>query len=369
MNKLERQSNFELLRIISILFIILHHIAVHGNWGNGGVFFPENITFNAMFLQGILPLGKIGVNIFVLISGYFLISYSKCTWPKLFMLWAEMLFYSVLISGLFILFDGTVLSSRQILDVFLPFLSNTWWFASAYLILLALSPFLNKMILACDEKAHLRLILGALILWVVAPAITGISLQYNDIVWLFTLYTIAAYIRVYPNHFYRKASIYVTIAIAVYVILMTIAYCIDITGYTSEFWGIYNFIDYNNRMNGPFALMISVCLLLAFCKIDIGKVKAVNIVSSAVFGVYLLHDHPLVRQWVYSDIFDCFGHTHSETLFIYVLFMAGTIFLVCSMIELLRIKIIDGPLRRIANSITTYNKKADFYLDRFLNNK
>ncbi len=368
MDRIERESNFEVLRILSMLFIILHHIAVHGNWGNGGVFFPENITFNAIFLQSILPLGKIGVNIFVLISGYFLISYSKCTWPKLFMIWAEMLFYSVLISGLFVLFDGTTLSSRQILDVFLPFLSNTWWFSSAYLILLALSPFLNKMILACNEKGHLRLILGMMILWVVAPAITGINLQYNDIIWFFVLYTIAAYVRLYPHRFHRKSSTDITIAVAVYVILMTVAYCIDLTGYTSEFWGIYNFIDYNNRMNSIFAVIISVCLMLAFCKIDIGKIKAVNIVSSTVFGVYLLHDHPWVRQWIYSDFFECLGHTYSQTLFLYVLFMAGTIFAICSIIELIRIKIIDNQLKRLTKSISALSEKIDCYLDRLLTN-
>ena len=67
-----RQSNFELLRIVAIAFIILHHIAVHGDWGNGGMFFPEELTFNAVVLQGFFGLGKIGVNAFVLISGYFL---------------------------------------------------------------------------------------------------------------------------------------------------------------------------------------------------------------------------------------------------------------------------------------------------------
>ena len=368
MNKLERQSNFELLRILSILFIILYHIAHHGNWGDGGAYFPENITFNVLFLQCLLPLGKLGVDLFVLISGYFLISYSKCTWPKLFLIWAEMIFYSILISGLFVLFDNTTLTPRQTLDIFLPFLANTWWFASAYMIILALSPFLNKMILACDEKGHLRLIVGMLLLWTIIPITTGINLQLNDVIWFFVLYTIAAYIRLYPNRFRRKTTAYLSVAAIVYVILIMITYCIDITGYTSEFWGIYNYIDNNNRMNSPFILIISICLLLVFCKINVGKIKTINVISSTAFGIYLIHDHPLVRQWLYSEFFDCLGHTHSDTLFLYVLLMAGTVFTICSIIELLRIKIIDSQLKRLIDPISTLNKKIDYYLDRFLTN-
>ncbi len=369
MERADRQSNFELLRILSILFIILHHIAVHGNWGNGGVFFPEEITFNAMFLQCILPLGKIGVDVFVLISGYFLISSSRCTWPKIFMLWAEMLFYSVLISGLFVLYGGTELSPRQILNVFLPFLSYTWWFASSYLIMLALSPFLNKMICACDEKAHIRLIIGMLALWTAVPAVTGISLQYNEVIWFMVLYTAAAYIRLYPDRFRRRARTYLSAAAVVYGVLMAIAYCIDVTGYTSEFWGIHNFVDHNNMMNSPFAFVISVCLLLAFSRIDIGRIRAVNAVSATVFGIYLIHDHPLVRQWLYSDFFDCLGHTYSGTMFLYVLFMAGTVFAVCSIIEAVRSAAMDRLIRRAADRLPRLSGRLDACLERILGEK
>ena len=63
--KINRQSNIELLRIIAMIFIIAHHFAVHGGFN----FSTDIITVNSLWIQFIKIGGKIGVNIFVLISG------------------------------------------------------------------------------------------------------------------------------------------------------------------------------------------------------------------------------------------------------------------------------------------------------------
>ncbi|WP_189244288.1 acyltransferase family protein [Streptococcus macedonicus] len=69
----KRNSNIELLRIISMLLIVSHHFSVHGSFES-----LDSITmFNKVWLQFIQLGGKIGVNIFVIISGYFLIQSSK----------------------------------------------------------------------------------------------------------------------------------------------------------------------------------------------------------------------------------------------------------------------------------------------------
>ena len=68
-NKNHRSSNIELLRIIAMIMIIAHHVSVH----SGFVYPGEIISFNRLWIQFIQLGGKIGVNIFVLISGYFLV--------------------------------------------------------------------------------------------------------------------------------------------------------------------------------------------------------------------------------------------------------------------------------------------------------
>ena len=88
MTKNQRMSNFELLRIVAMVLIIIHHLVVHcfevqlttessieqfnNGWYNNPVFYP------ILFLPEIFnPLGKAGVAIFMLLSGYFLVERGK----------------------------------------------------------------------------------------------------------------------------------------------------------------------------------------------------------------------------------------------------------------------------------------------------
>ena len=85
-----RQSNIELLRIIAMVIIVAHHFAVHG-----GFDFPiETVAPNRLWIQFLALGGKIGVNIFVLISGYFLIDAKSLKKVKVLKLWLQIFTYS-----------------------------------------------------------------------------------------------------------------------------------------------------------------------------------------------------------------------------------------------------------------------------------
>ena len=88
----ERQSNIELLRIIAILIIIGHHFAIHGK-----LYEYTDISFvNRIWMQFLLLSGKLGVSLFVLISGYFLIEMPRLKVEKLVKLWLQIFTYSTL---------------------------------------------------------------------------------------------------------------------------------------------------------------------------------------------------------------------------------------------------------------------------------
>ena len=77
MHKL-RNSNIELLRIVAMLFIISHHFLVHGMniW--------QDSSWDNLTLLSLDSLFFIGVNVFVLISGYYTIRFD---WKKLLRLY------------------------------------------------------------------------------------------------------------------------------------------------------------------------------------------------------------------------------------------------------------------------------------------
>ena len=72
-----RKSNFELLRIISMLMILSHHFAVHGVLNSLAKTQVNNIykqgsLINKLFTCFLMPGGEIGVALFFMLTGYFL---------------------------------------------------------------------------------------------------------------------------------------------------------------------------------------------------------------------------------------------------------------------------------------------------------
>lgn len=95
--KNERNSAFEIQRIISIIFIIAHHFSVHGGFNFGALDNSGLIIFNNMWISLIAQLGKVGVNLFVLISAYFLIDNTRFKAKKILSIILEMLTFSIII--------------------------------------------------------------------------------------------------------------------------------------------------------------------------------------------------------------------------------------------------------------------------------
>ena len=85
----KRDSNIELLRIIAMCLIIFHHMAL-----NTGIVEGYNINTNMIFgiIGGIG--GKIGVVVYILITGYFCIN-KDFSFKKVFTLWLQIFCYSV----------------------------------------------------------------------------------------------------------------------------------------------------------------------------------------------------------------------------------------------------------------------------------
>lgn len=66
----ERQSNLELLRIIAMLVIVMHHYVV--NSGLIQVIYDNPFNFNSMLLLILGWGGKTAINCYIFITGYFM---------------------------------------------------------------------------------------------------------------------------------------------------------------------------------------------------------------------------------------------------------------------------------------------------------
>ena len=140
-----RNSSIELLRIISMILIVFHHFAFHG----GFKWQTNSVTISHFWYNFIYGGGKIGVNIFVLISGYFLIDRktSVCSYiRRILKFWGQVFFYSFVIFFISVIVDIKNFEMQSLIKMCFPITFSEWWFESTYFVLLLIHPFLNKFL-------------------------------------------------------------------------------------------------------------------------------------------------------------------------------------------------------------------------------
>jgi len=197
----KRWSNFELLRIVAMLMIISYHYAVHGYAD-----YIDNVRFSQrVYLEMFSMFGKIGVNLFVLVTGYFGIENNNNI-ARIIKLECQTLFFSVypvIILGVLKLYRGTL---KNIVKACFPVIFNEYWFITAFVILLLFKPWLNKLLNSLSKKEYKNLLLLMFVIWCVIPCCTlqtGNGMNFTQQIFMFVTYMFGGYIRKYE----RKCSI------------------------------------------------------------------------------------------------------------------------------------------------------------------
>lgn len=330
--RLPRNSSFELLRIISIVMIIFHHFAVHSGFKWGASSLPIAYFWCNFFSMG----GKIGVNAFVLISGYFLANREDpvFNFKRILKLWGQIFFYSAAAW----IFASVVIGDQRIpavIKVFFPIASSSWWFASAYFVLFLIHPFLNKLIACLDKKTYQSLLVLLVTCWCIIPTLTGSDYQGNDLAWFITLYAIAGYARIYGLNPKLTSKHYFIF----FVIFSALTYLSGLV------WGTY----YYEQDEVPI-LLISLALFMTFATLKMNYHRWINVVASATFGVYLIHDSDFVRPFLWLDLFRSAQYQNSPMIIPYSIAAVAAVFIVCTLIDLVRQQIIERPYMRLVNA-------------------
>lgn len=351
-----RKSNIELLRILAIIMIIAHHIAVHSNF----VFATDVISVNRLWIQFIQIGGKIGVNIFILISGYFLVTASAIKTSKVIKLWLQIFTYSAGIFLVFTLLGVQPLEIKSIPQNILPITFSRWWFASVYFVLYLISPYINKLLNSFNKKEYQRFLCLLFFCWCIIPTFLNSNLSSNQLLWFVFLYALAGYIRLYVD--VTKFKSYKCILIAFIAIALTYlsAVILDILGLKISVFA--NHSTYFYEMQKLPILIAALMLFIGFANANIKYVPAINIVSSATFGVYLIHDNDYIRNLLWNTVFQNTSYKNSNILIPYTILQIIIVFVVCTMIELLRICLIEKLYIKPLDTLSKWINKA---LERF----
>lgn len=281
---MKRDSRFEIWRVLSMLFILLEHYSYYGNWK------VKNLSS-----QFFLPYGEIGVDIFIMISGYFLcqqqVGFSKTT-MRVLKIWMRTIFYSWSILLIFFLFRFP-LGMRKIISTIFPVLSNNYWFVTSFLVLMIIVPILNLIVNTLTKKQIRILILAFVILTCITPfvGLIGPFGGFMTVGILITCYLTASYIRIYG----------VTIPNVLIIIILFLALGMQ---YLSLYLGhslpaIYGILPY----------IASTCVFILVTRSKPFYSKTINWCASSVFASYLITQNIAVydllwRTWLNVSKFE-----------------------------------------------------------------
>ena len=290
----QRHSNIELLRIITMLGVIVLHYN-NPNIG-GGMFYAAEGGLNFYLLYLLESCFVCAVDLFVLISGYFLIESTARNIWKIIELIAQVMVFSCGTYILRVMFGSEILSVKHIVGSLIP--SN--YFVILYSAIFLMSPFINKLMKVLGKKQLRSYVIVLLLLFSIYPTavdffseligrqIVGLSSVgmygsqwgYSAINFML-MYCIGAYIRIRGiKDWNRKRAL--TVFFGCGLILLFWSRANDYIGYFTE----KSAYEYCN----PLVILMAVCIFVVFAKTDIGVKKWINSLAKGAFTVFLTHN-------------------------------------------------------------------------------
>lgn len=300
-----------------MLLIVIYHY--HAREFNTYVINNESIIKGYTSLSSTLlhSIGKLGVPIFVFISGYYGIKFKK----------------DRLLELIFIAFFYTILSSIISLSLYdfpitkyiFSFL-NQWWFLTAYIFLYVLADGINFILEKTSKKQMLLIII--IFYYISLSDIIIQSANIGGLYLMITMYISSRWIKIYYIDIIKKY------AISVFVILLFIRISLIFIGYNYFHAGIFPFV--NSYVN-PMSTIIAASIFCIFQKMPEYKrlYPLIMKFSASSLSIYLFSESKC-GQSLFAPLFP---NDHCWSLFHYLI-GSLILYIIIVFIDTIRINIL-----------------------------
>ena len=350
----QRNYGIDLLRMIAMLMVVILHIL-----GKGGVLQaapPLSIRYETAWL--LETAAYCAVDCYALISGYVGFG-TRCRYADLAALWLRVVFYTVTITAVFALVLPGSVSAGEWLRAIFPVVFNQYWYFTAYFCLFLFLPLINAAVNGLKREELRRLVLALVAFLSVLPTVLrrdtfGLQGGYGPL-WLITVYVIGAYLGKYDA--LRKIT--PQKALLGYGTVVGVSWLVKL----GADHGMLSFFGESSGVlisyTSPTILGAGIFLLALFrgLRLPLWLQKLVAAASPLAFSVYLIHAQPLVWKYIITDGFTAFAGRSAPLLLLGVLGTALTIYVFCSLIDLLRADLfsrlrVRDRLRNLEDRIT-----------------
>lgn len=291
----------ELLRLVLMYLIVIHHGIIHGLklLQPSDFHLLEKDVIPACLMESFC---LIAVNTFILISGYFSIRVNK---SKLVSIICRVFVATILFSTLFFLIKGDTKSSLQSI---LLFSHSRYWFIVNYLILMAFAPAINLFFETYARNIQNLFVLALIFvscylgfLWHFETNVTGFS-----VFQFITMYSIGRYLQSNNIQLWRLPAIIIYLVCSISLFLIMAVF--HKTGHDS--WACI-MTYYNN----PVLIVSAIAFFYIFKSMKIQDIRINRISTSSLF-IYLFTSSALVEYYYYSFVQTAYNAHKEVILFI-----------------------------------------------------
>ncbi|MBR6309858.1 MAG: acyltransferase [Paludibacteraceae bacterium] len=329
-----RESNFELMRLVLMFMIVMHHCIVHGvGLYEEGLYVSENSQIALSLVNAFLV---VAVNAFVLISGYFSI---RLKWQKV----VRLMLWVMLYSWVFSLYNGNGICWENLL-----FLSHTsYWFITDYFFLMAFAPMINSFFEQCTLRQRL---------WMVAVMLV-ISIyfgHYNDNIVNIHGYTFFQFVTMYgAGRCIRlnKIDLGRNKALAIYILCSLVVGCV----------AAFQFV-HGHRVtaikqayyNSPFVIAATLGLFFFFKRLHFSG-RWVNYWAASALSIYLFQESGIVGKFNYSYVRELYVNMGGMKTMLLIVPISAIICVLALLVDKLLFQpVLNGSMVKVEKLVEKY---------------
>lgn len=291
MGKKQRDSRYELLRIIAMLAITLNHTPISEDA------ITANIYIHNLFFLG----GQFGVNLFVIIGAWFLCE-KDFTSKGIIRIIEQMIYYSILLDIV-----CAVLGFSFSLGSFAR--SFSYWFPFGYVFMLVATPVINRL---PYKTKRLIAILG----FGIASLVTCLGIVSNNCI-IVKLFLKGVFIG--PVWF-----CFILVVVAVLKPRLNVQYGNNgafLFGFFITYVAMYVILIYTDNssireVHSPLCFMSALFMFEFIRRTKINHNHRINKLAHCAFGAYLFQSHQIFKTYLWEGLFQ-FSHV-SEVSTLYI---------------------------------------------------
>jgi len=301
-----RNAGIDLARIASMYSIIVQHTLMHGRALKKFSKYKELILILIIFYYN--------VSTYALISGY--IGYKSNKYSNLLYLWFWATFYTSNITIYLNIFRPEFKTRKVNYKQFFPVIFEKYWYFTRYFGMYLFLPVINKGIAYLTKSELKNIFMSLIFIYIIEKDIMNprrdpfIMFDGYSVVWLLICFIMGAYFGKFKHNYHGfKKFLFCFLLLIIFYYSTYFCYKISIYPMKKGKYKIKLMIFlkqiFVGRISSVPMILQSISVLLFLTQLEYNKylAKIITFIGPLTFGIYLIHEHPLIRKFIISNLF------------------------------------------------------------------